>query len=147
MKRCGLITALLLVISVACYAGDEEPLEKLIARADAGGDHQAELYARVVQREVAAASGSFAGGKPDDGFAAVNAINQYADKLLQSAQRHPKKLKDAELLLRNATRHLHDLEETLNYDQRPTVKSTYQHLAQVDSALLNIMFAPPMPKR
>jgi hypothetical protein len=127
-------------------AADDEPLAKLIARADAATDHQAELYARVVQREVSLTSDDFAQGRDADAKTALDAVNLYSDKLLHSAQEHHKRLKETELSLRSAARRLHDLEQNLALEDRPIVKAADQHLQQVDSELLKIMFAPPEKK-
>ena len=55
--RATLAIAVLFALAApfCCLAAEQQPdLDKLIARADAAGEQKAELYARVVEAEVAA---------------------------------------------------------------------------------------------
>ena len=139
---------LVLATSLPCLAAEQQPsdLAKLIARADAAGDEKAELYARVVEAEVSTAVHQFADGQNDAAFVSVDAVNDYSDKCLGAAQQRAKKLKQTEIALRESARRLHDLEQTLEFENRPKVKAAVQHVEDVRSKLLQIMFAPPHRK-
>src|SRR5207237_550130 len=105
--RATLAIAVLFALAapLCCLAAEQQvDLEKLIARADAAGEQKAELYARVVEAEVAAAEHQFAEGQSDAGFASVDAVNDYSDKCLAAAQQHAKKLKEAEIALRKSAK-------------------------------------------
>jgi len=147
--RAALAIAVLFALAApfCCLAAEQQPdLDKLIARADAAGEQKAELYARVVEAEVAAAEHQFAEGQSDAGFASVDAVNDYSDKCLAAAQQHAKKLKEAEIALRKSARRLRDVEQTLEFESRPKLKASVEHLEEVRSKLLQIMFAPPHKK-
>src|SRR5438093_2316319 len=147
--RATLAIAVLFALAApfCCLAAEQQPdLDKLIARADAAGEQKAELYARVVEAEVAAAEHHFAEGESDAAFASVDAVNDYSDKCLAAAQQHARKLKQAEIALRQSARRLHDVEQSLEFENRPKVKAAVQHLDDIRSKLLQIMFAPPHKK-
>jgi len=124
-----------------------EPLEKLIARADAAGDEKALLYAKVAQREVEVADEHFTSGDIKQAYAAVQAIVDYSDKSLAAAKQHHKKLKETEIALRLTSRHLQDVEHTLALEDRPLVKTAVDHIEDIRGQLLQIMFAPPAPPK
>ena len=149
MKPALTIASPLIALALSfCSLAAEQPadLGKLIARADAAGEQKAELYARVVVAEVAAVEHQFADGQNDTAFASVQAVNDYADKCLAAAELHAKKLKQTEIALRESARRLRDVEQTLEFDSRPKVKAAVQHLDEIRSKLLQIMFAPPHKK-
>jgi hypothetical protein len=129
--------------SLPILADQTQPLDKLIAEAEKAGDHQAELYGKVVRAEIDAARDSYNSGNT---LAAQNSLQvavHYSDKLLESAQQHPKHLKNAELGLRESVRRLQQIERELEFEERPPAKSAREHLERVDSELLKIMFVPP----
>jgi hypothetical protein len=142
--------AYLLLTALAFFspavATEEEPLDKMIARADSSGDHKAELYAKVAQREVEVAAQSFTVGNAGSGYAAVQLVVEYADKSLAAARQFHKRLKQAEIALREASRRLNDVQETLTLEERPRVKAAVEHLEDIRSDLLKLMFAPPQKR-
>jgi DNA repair exonuclease SbcCD ATPase subunit len=144
MTRFRLISLCLLVslLTVLAFAGDDEPIEKLIERANSGGDHKAELYAKVARREVELANQYFSGGEAEKAIAAVKAVSEYSDKALEAARQSHKKLKETEITLRQTSRRLNDVEETLAFEDRPVVKGVINHVEDVRTELLHLMFDP-----
>ena len=136
------IVLLALSAALLARADQPEPIDKLIARANAGGEHKTELCVKVIRREVELANADFTDGKVDQAFADVDAAVSFADKALDSAQHSRKDLKQSETLLRQASRRLNDIEQTLAFEDRPRVKEAVDHLERVRSEMLKIMFAP-----
>jgi|SRR5579872_3635588 len=145
-KIAVLCAALLFTGALQTFAKQKEPVEKLIAEASAAGDHQAELYARVVQREVEIAGERFNAGDSQAGRAAAAAAVQYGEKSLAAAQQHQKNLKKTEIILHESARSLSTVQQALDYDDSIAVKAAVEQLNKLDSRILEIMFAPPEKK-
>jgi len=136
-----------LLLSALAAARDDEPIEKLIERANSAGDHKAELYAKVARREVEIANEEFVKGEVQQAFAAVKAVSEYSDKALQAAHQYRKKLKETELTLRATSRRLNDVEQTLAFEDRPLVKQVVEHVEDIRTDLLHLMFAPDVQRQ
>ena len=136
-----------LMLSALAAARDDEPIEKLIERANSAGDHKAELYAKVARREVEIANEEFVKGEVQQAFAAVKAVSEYSDKALQAAHQYRKKLKETELTLRATSRRLNDVEQTLAFEDRPLVKQVVEHVEDIRTDLLHLMFAPDVQRQ
>lgn len=126
----------------AASAWCNEPLQKLITEAQAAGDHQAEAYARIVQREVELAQQSYNSGDVQTTKTALDDVITYADKSLDAARMRRKHLKEAELKLRGSARRLEDLERSMTFEDRPPARAAREHVQQIDSEVLQLMFAP-----
>lgn len=131
-----------LLFAERAFARDDESIEKLIERANSAGDHQAEQFARVARREVDIANDAFTRGDVQRAYEAVKAVSEYSDKALQAARRYRKKLKETEITLRETSRHLNDVEQTLAFEDRPLVKQVIEHVEDIRTDLLHLMFDP-----
>src|SRR5438477_11008878 len=107
MRRIVPIACLILAISMlpaSVYSGpkEDDPLDTLIARADAAGhrDNQDELYAEVVRHEVEVANTLFTTGDADKAHGTVKNVVVHAQRSLEAARRTRKKLKETEITLR-----------------------------------------------
>jgi hypothetical protein len=149
MNRRVLISAfsVALLLSAAARARDDEPIDKLIERANSGGDRKAELFARVARREVDIANDDFTRGDVQHAYDAVKAVSDYSDKALQAARQYRKKLKETEITLRETSRRLNDVEQTLAFEDRPLVKQVIEHVEDVRSDLLHLMFEPDVRRQ
>jgi len=136
-----------LMLSALAAARDDEPIEKLIERANSAGDHKAELYAKVARREVEIANDEFVKGELQQAYAAVKAVGDYSDKALQAAHQYRKKLKETELTLRATSRRLNDVGQTLAFEDRPLVKQVVEHVEDIRTDLLHLMFAPDVQRQ
>ena len=129
----------LLLLPALTHADDKEPLEKMIQKADAAGDHQAEAYAKVTRREIELASEAYKSGDIQQTAASLKGADTYADKALASAQQAHKHLKQAEIALRESARKLSELDRNMAVEDRPAAEETLRHLQTVDSELLQMM--------
>jgi len=141
------VALLNLLLGVAAAARDDEPVEKLIERANSAGDHKAELFAKVARREVEIANDEFVKGDVQQAYLAVKAVSEYSDKALQAAHQYRKKLKETELTLRATSRRLNDVEQTLAFEDRPLVRQVVEHVEDIRTDLLHLMFAPEVQRQ
>jgi len=136
------VTLLLSCAAVSARpAWDDEPIEKLIARADARSDNQAQYCADVARREVEIANQYYTNGNVQKAEDAVKLTVTYSQKALEAAKRTHKKLKDTDLTLRKTSRRLSDVGQTLAFEDKPAVKDAVEKIEQVRSELLKMMFA------
>jgi hypothetical protein len=136
------ITLLLSCTTLSAWAGwEEEPIEKLIARADAHSDNQAEYCADVARREVEVANQYYTSGDVPKAEDAVKMAIAYSQKALDAGKRTHKKLKETDLTLRKTSRRLADVGQTLAYEDKPVVKDAVEKIEQIRSELLKLMFA------
>lgn len=143
MRRISSIPVLLIVLLLSMRARpNDESIEKLMARANSAGDHQAELCADVVRREVELANQYYTAGDEPHAQNSIKIILEYAQKTLDSARRYHKKLKETEITLRKAGRRLSDVGHTLALEDRPPVHSAVEKIEEIRSQLLDVMFAP-----
>jgi hypothetical protein len=136
------ITLLLLLSAISGWTADEEPVEKLIARADVRSDDQAAHCADVARREVEIANQYYTTGDVQKAVDAVNLAVSYSQKALEAAKRTHKKLKETDLTLRKTSRRLSDVGQTLAFEDKPVVKDAVDKIEQARSQILALMFAP-----
>ncbi len=139
-KALAIPLLLLLAASAGWAASDEEPIEKLIARADVRSDNQAEHCADVARREVEVANQRYTNGDVQKAVEAVNMAVTYTQKALDAAKRTHKRLKETDLTLRRTSRRLSDVGQTLAFEDKPVVKEAVEKIEQARSQILTLMF-------
>lgn len=143
--------AWLLLAAMALFpagaSASQETLEQLIAKAEAAHDKQAEAYANVARREVEVANDYFNTGAADKAHAAVNDAVAYAEKSLQAARTTHKKLKETDMILHRTSRRLNDVNLTLAFEDRASVKAAAERIEEIRLQILNLLFAPPEKKK
>jgi polyhydroxyalkanoate synthesis regulator phasin len=132
---------LALFVAVAgVSAAAEEPLEKLIAKAEAGGDKQAELYVDVAQRYAAQASQHFSSGESDKANDDIRNIISYAEKARSVVGRSEGRIKKTEMKMHKLHRRLEEVARATDADDRPPVTAAAQHVEELRSQLLDLLF-------
>jgi len=143
MRRVATITAVFVTFLVFAqthlFAG-EEPLEKLIARAEAGGDKQAELYVDVAQRYANQASQHLSAGESDKAQEDIKNTVSYAEKARATVGRSEGRIKQTELKMHKLQRRLEEVARTADVDDRPPVTAAAQHVEELRSELLDLLF-------
>jgi hypothetical protein len=129
----------LLMTGVRLFAG-EEPLQKLIARAEAGGDKQAELYVDVARRYAEQAnqhlgSGDFMKTRDD-----IQSVLSYAEKARATVGRSEGRIKQTELKMHKLQRRLEELARSADVDDRPPITDAAEHVQELRSELLDLLF-------
>ena len=138
----SLAAALAVFVSLAgvrLLAG-EESLEKLIARAEASGDKQSELYVDVAQRYANLASDHFSAGESDKGRDDIKSIVSYAEKARAVVGRSEGRIKQTEIKMHKLQRRLEEVARATDVDDRPPVTAAAEHVEELRSELLDLLF-------
>jgi polyhydroxyalkanoate synthesis regulator phasin len=135
--------ALLLVFVIAAgarlFAG-EEPLDKLIARAEAGGDRQSELYVDVARRYAEEANQLLTSGNADKAQDNIKNVVSYADKARVTVGRSEGRIKQTELKMHKLQRRLEEVARAADVEDRPPITAAAEHVQELRSELLDLLF-------
>jgi len=136
------VAALLMVLCALAAAATETPAE-LKAKADAahGGD-QVKLCLEYAHVQLEAANALFDKGDADQGQANIREVVDYARKGAQAASTSGKHLKDTEIRLRKLADRMHDIGETLAFEDREPVRKAVDEVQQIRSDLMVRMWGP-----
>lgn len=121
------------------FAGDE-PLDKLIAKAEAAGDKQAELYVDVARRYAEQANQHFSAGESEKAQDDLKNIVSYAEKARATVGRSEGRIKQTELKMHKLHRRLEEIVRATDADDRPPVAAAAQHVQELRSQLLDLLF-------
>lgn len=136
-----LIAWLLTVAAVTAYAA-QNPAE-LKTRADAAhGGEQAKLCLEYAHVQLEVANTLFNNGDADKGQADIAEVVEYSRKAADAASTSGKHLKDTEIKLRKLAERMHDIGETLAFEDRQPVRDAVQQLEKIRSDLMIKMWGP-----
>src|SRR4051794_20932114 len=130
----------LMVVAGARLASAEDSLEKLIAKAEAGGEKQSELYVDVAHRYANLASDHFSGGDWDKGRDDIKSVLSYAEKARASVGRSEGRIKQTEMKMHKLQRRLEEVARATDVDDRPPVTAAAEHVQELRSELLDLLF-------
>ena len=135
-----LILVLLALLLPACARTDES-LEHLLTRAESSrlGDRPP-LYMEAARRQLDAADQFYNEGKVEQAHQALQDVDAYSDKARDAALQSNKKVKDTEIAVRRMAGRLRDLENTVGFDEQPSVQAAAVHLEGIRTELLHRMF-------
>lgn len=138
-KLVAVVTFFVLMSGVRLFAG-EEPLDKLIARAEAGGEKQSELYVDVARRYAEQAnqhlgSGDFMKMRDD-----IQSVLSYAEKARATIGRSEGRIKQTELKMHKLQRRLEEVARAADVDDRPPITAAAGHVQELRSELLDLLF-------
>jgi hypothetical protein len=135
------IVALILVTAAAAFAGKEESLPELIARAESAPlKDRPSLYTKIARHRLEDADQLYRSGKPDQARAAVSDVVSYCDKATDAANRSGKKLKNTEIEVRKMADQLTNMKRSLDFSEQAPVQAAVDHLQNLRTVLLNRMF-------
>ena len=141
MRTTLIVVVLLFTTSLAAFAGKDERLQELIARAEAARPQdQPGLYTEIAERQVASADKLYADGKVEDASAAVTDVVTYADKARDAAVKTGKRLKQTEISMRKMAAKLRDVKRSLAFDDQGPVQTAVEHLENLRTELQARMF-------
>ncbi len=130
------------MVNILSFGAAQTPAA-LKARADSahGGDAVKPCleYARV---QLETANTLFNNGDADQGQADIREVVTYAGKGADAASSSGKHLKDTEIKLRKLADRMHDIGETLAFEDRQPVRQAVEELQQIRSKLLVRMWGP-----
>lgn len=135
--------AALLVIAVVISASAAENAAELKAKADAAhGGEQAKLCLEYARVQLENSNQLFTDGDADKGQAEIREVVDYARKAADAAASSGKHLKDTEIKLRKLADRMHDIGETLAFEDRQPVRQAVEQLQQIRSDLMVKMWGP-----
>jgi hypothetical protein len=134
-----MVMVVLLLASTRLFAS-EEPLEKLIARAEAAGDKQSELYVDVAQRYANLAGDHFSNGEWDKARDDLKSVLSYAEKARAVVGRAEGRIKQTEIKMHKLQRRLEEVARAADVDDRPPVTAAAEHVEELRSELLDLLF-------
>jgi len=135
-------TGLLLILSVALLAG-EEAATQLKAKADsAHGADQAKLCLEYARLQLESSNALFTDGQVDKAQAEIREVVDYSRKGADAASTAGKQLKETEIKLRKLAERLHDIGESLAFEDRPPLHQALEEIEQIRSNLMVRMWGP-----
>jgi hypothetical protein len=132
--------AFLFIISLLSL-GRDEPLDQLIAKADAAsGTQQVDLSIEVANRELKLTLDAYKANNASQGRSSLEQIVKYSDKAHSAAIHSGKKIKHAEIRIRRISERLRDLKLNVDPDDQPVVQAAIDKLESFRTELLKSMF-------
>jgi hypothetical protein len=120
-----------------------ETLTSLKAKADhAHGGEQAKLCLEYARLQLETANGLFTDGQVDKAQAEIREVVEYSRKGADAAASSGKQLKETEIRLRKLEERMHDIGESLAFEDRPPVRQAQDDIEQVRSDLMVKMWGP-----
>jgi hypothetical protein len=134
--------ALLMMLAGVCV-GVAQNAADLKARADAShGGEQAKLCLEYAHMQLEAADKLFTNGDADQGQTGIQEVVAYSRKAADAASSSGKHLKETEIKLRKLAERMHDIAETLAFEDRQPVRDAVDQLQKIRSDLMVKMWGP-----
>jgi hypothetical protein len=138
---CLAAAVLMMLTSVALSAA--ETLTGLKARADAAhGADQAKLCMEYARLELESSNSLFTDGQVDKAQAEIEEVVEYSRKGADAASSSGKQLKETEIKLRRLAERMHDIAQSLAFEDRPPVRQAIDEIQQIRSDLMVRMWGP-----
>jgi hypothetical protein len=119
----------------------QETVAQLVDRAKAAPvDHQPGIYIRAAEQELKVVNQLYIDGKADEAAAGLNDVVAYSDYASDTATKSRKHVKNVEIDLRRMVERLRDVKRTLNFEDQPPVQTAMDHLENLRTNLLGLMF-------
>lgn len=134
-------TVLLIGMLCGLAFSEQETVSQLVERAkNAPLDHQPELYIKAAKGQLKLLLQLYDEGKVDEARAALSDVVTYSDHATDAATKTRKRLKGTEIDLRKIAEKLRDLKRTLNFEDQSPVQEAADHLENLRTNLLGLMF-------
>jgi hypothetical protein len=142
MRACLSCAAILLMLTGIALAG-AETAPQLKAKADAahGGD-QAKLCLEYARLRLESSNALFTDGQVDKAQAEIREVVDYSRKGADAASTSGKQLKETEIKLRKLSERMHDIGESLAFEDRPPVHQAVEEIEQIRTDLMVKMWGP-----
>ncbi len=142
MRPYIVLAALVLALAgIALVAGDART--QLKAKADAArGGEQAKLCLEYARQELESAASLYNEGQFDQAKAEIEQVVAYARKGEDAATASRKQLTQTEIKLRKLAERMHDIGNSLDFEDRGPMKQAIGQIEQLRSDLLVKMWGP-----
>ena len=140
------LLSLTFVAAMPLFAsGDRDVDPQALAMLEGKAEHaalrdQCFLYAQLVHSMTEIASRQITAGEPGEAAATLASVQHYAELLDSGLARDTKKVKDAEILMRQTAFRLKAALNAAALEDRPAVEHTIQQLDKVESKLMLQVF-------
>jgi hypothetical protein len=142
MRAYCLAAAVLMMLSSISLPA-VETLTSLKAKADsAHGGEQAKLCLEYARLQLETANGLFTDGQVDKAQVEIKEVVEYSRKGADAASSSSKQLKETEIRLRKLEERMHDIGESLAFEDRPPVHQAQDEIEQIRSDLMVKMWGP-----
>ncbi len=140
---CHLFRYAAVIFALAGMALATDSPAELKARADAAtGGTQAKLCLEYAHVQLAAADNFYNQGDVEKGLATIHEVVDYAHKAAAAASASGKHLKETEIDLRKISKRMHDVGESLAFEDRGPVLKAVDEIDQIRSDLMVRMWGP-----
>lgn len=135
--RCAFQCAVIVLMLAALAPAENESASALKGRADAAtGGEQAKLCLEYAHHQLSEANSLFNQGEIEKGQADIREVVEYAHKGAAAASASGKHLKQTEIDLRKLAKRMHDIGESLAFEDRDPVRKSVEEIEQIRSALM-----------
>jgi hypothetical protein len=142
MRGLFLCGVLVLALAGVALAANESTAE-LKARADSStGAEQAKLCLEYAHRLLTEANTLFNQGDLEKGQAEIREVVEYAHKGANAASASGKHVKETEIDLRKLAKRMHDIGQSLSFEDREPVQKAVDEIEQIRSDLMVKMWGP-----
>jgi ribosomal protein L14 len=140
MPRSAFLFMLVVLLAIGAFARKEslDELKARLAKADTG--QQVELSLQIARIQLDNADKLYNSGKVDDARAAIGDVISYSEQAGDVAGKSGKKIKKAEIVVREMAKKLRDIKRSLNFEDQAPVQDAVDRLEKVRSGLLSAMF-------
>ena len=141
--RFSLHCATLLLALAGIVVAGTQTAEELKARADAAhGGEQAKLCLEYARLELESSNALFTDGQVDKAQSEIQEVVTYSRKGADAASSSGRQLKETEIKLRKMAERMHDIAETLAFEDRGPVRQAVEQIEQIRSDLMVRMWGP-----
>ena len=139
----GHLRSAALLIILGAVAANAQNAAELKTRADAAhGANQVKPCLEYARAELEVANDLFNKGEADQGQADIQEVVTYARKAADAAGSTGKHLKETEIRLRKLADRMHDIGETLAFEDRQPVRQAVDEVQKIRSDLIVKMWGP-----
>lgn len=130
-----------LSLAPTAFAKKDEPLEELIARANAARpEKQPDLFAEVAEREMDTLADALKANKPDELRSDLQQVVTYCDRAQAAAIQSKKHVKRTEIRIRQLSHRLRDMKPDVDPDSTAEFQAAIDKLEHFRAELLRSMF-------
>ena len=139
----GHLRSAVLLLVLGTIAASAQNAEELKARADAAhGPNQIKPSLEYAHAILEGANDQFNKGEADQGQADIQEVVKYSRKAADAAATSGKHVKDTEIKLRKLAERMHDIGESLSFEDRQPVRQAVDELQKIRSDLMVKMWGP-----
>ncbi|MGC2184245.1 MAG: hypothetical protein WA637_13265 [Terriglobales bacterium] len=135
------IFTFLALASLPAFAGKEESVDQLIARAEtAQVNDRPALYLKIARLKEEDADKYYDNGNAEAGKAALQDVVTYSKKATDGSIATGKRLKNVEITLRKMAEKFRDIKRTVAFDDQAPLQQAVDELEKMRTDLLSAMF-------